>query len=49
MGTSLDEERATNPFLRVRSMAIRASLGIAVDADDATTLGAIRSAKDRFR
>jgi hydroxyacylglutathione hydrolase len=49
MGTSLDEERATNPFLRVRSMAIRASLGIPVDADDATALGAIRSAKDGFR
>ncbi len=48
MGTTLDEERRTNPFLRVRSPAIRAALGIAPDADDAAALGAIRAAKDRF-
>jgi hydroxyacylglutathione hydrolase len=49
MGTTLDEERAVNPFVRVRSPAVRATLGIAADADDATALGAIRAAKDGFR
>jgi hydroxyacylglutathione hydrolase len=49
MGTTLDEERGTNPFLRVRSPEARATLGIAADADDATALGAIRAAKDAFR
>jgi hydroxyacylglutathione hydrolase len=49
VGTTLDEERRTNPFLRVRSQEIRATLGIAGDADDATALGAIRAAKDSFR
>jgi hydroxyacylglutathione hydrolase len=49
MGTTLVEERATNPFLRLRSATVRATLGIASDADDATALGAIRTAKDGFR
>jgi hydroxyacylglutathione hydrolase len=49
VGTTLDEERGTNPFLRVRSGEIRATLGIPADADDATALGAIRAAKDSFR
>jgi hydroxyacylglutathione hydrolase len=49
VGTTLDDERCTNPFLRVRSEEIRATLGIAGDADDATALGAIRAAKDSFR
>jgi hydroxyacylglutathione hydrolase len=49
VGTTLDEEGRTNPFLRVRSAEIRATLGIASDADDATALGAIRTAKDSFR
>ncbi len=48
MGTTLDQERATNPFLRVRSPAVRTTLGIAADADDAAALGAIRAAKDVF-
>jgi hydroxyacylglutathione hydrolase len=48
VGTSLDEERRTNPFLRVRSEEIRATLGIPASADDATALGAIRAAKDSF-
>ena len=48
IGTTLDEERATNPFVRVRSPVVRATLGIAADADDATALGAIRAAKDAF-
>jgi hydroxyacylglutathione hydrolase len=49
VGTSLSEERATNPFLRVRSAAIRATLGIAPDADDVSAFAAIRAAKDGFR
>jgi hydroxyacylglutathione hydrolase len=49
VGTTLDEERRVNPFLRVRSPEIRATLGIAADADDASALGAIRAAKDTFR
>ena len=49
VGTTLAEEQRTNPFLRVRSREIRATLGIAGDADDAASLGAIRAAKDAFR
>lgn len=49
IGTTLDDERKTNPFLRVDSKEIRATLGIAQDADDATALGAIRAAKDNFK
>ncbi len=49
VGTTLDEERRTNPFLRVQSAEIRGTLGIAGDADDASALGAIRAAKDSFR
>lgn len=49
VGTTLDEEQCTNPFLRVRSEEIRATLGIARDADDAAALGSIRAAKDSFR
>ncbi len=48
IGTTLEREKATNPFLRVRSLAIRAALAIAPDADDAQALGAIRKAKDTF-
>ncbi len=49
MGTTLDEERRVNPFLRLESREIRATLGIAADADDVTTFAAIRAAKDTFR
>ena len=49
VGTTLDDERAVNPFLRVRSPAIRRALGIAPDADDVTAFAAIRGAKDGFR
>lgn len=49
VGTTLDEERGYNPFLRVRSPEIRATLGIDTGADDAQALGAIRAAKDAFR
>ena len=40
---------ATNPFLRVESPEIRATLGIARDADDVDAFAAIRAAKDSFR
>ncbi len=49
VGTTLDDERRTNPFLRVTSPEIRRTLGIAADADAATAFGAIRAAKDSFR
>jgi hydroxyacylglutathione hydrolase len=49
IGTTLDEERRSNPFLRAGSAAIRAKLGIAKDADDVTAFAAIRAAKDAFR
>jgi len=45
---SIAHELATNPFMRVRSVEIRRTLGIAADASDADALGAIRSAKDSF-
>src|ERR1019366_6192644 len=48
VGTTLDEERAENPFLRVGSAEIRATLGIAKDADAVTAFAAIRAAKDAF-
>ncbi len=49
IGTTLAEERATNPFLRVGSAAIRGSLSIDAAADGATAFAAIRKAKDDFR
>jgi len=49
VGTTLDEERRVNPFLRVDSPEIRATLGIPDDADDVTAFAAIRAAKDRYR
>jgi hydroxyacylglutathione hydrolase len=49
IGTTLDQERKTNPFLRVGSPEIRSTLGIAPDADDVTAFAAVRAAKDSFR
>jgi hydroxyacylglutathione hydrolase len=49
IGTTLHEERATNPFLRPSSEEIRATLGIPKAADDVTAFAAIRQAKDGFR
>jgi hydroxyacylglutathione hydrolase len=48
VGTTLAEERATNPFLRTTSKEIRATVGIAADADEPAALAAVRAAKDRF-
>ncbi|MDP9002182.1 MAG: hydroxyacylglutathione hydrolase [Myxococcota bacterium] len=49
MGTTLDDERRCNPFLRVRSPELRTTLHIASGADDVTAFAAIRAAKDAFR
>ncbi len=49
VGTTLDEERRVNPFLRVRSPEIRATLGIAAGGDDVSAFAAIRIAKDSYR
>jgi hydroxyacylglutathione hydrolase len=49
VGTTLAEERTTNPFLRLHSVEIRRTLGVSPDADDVTTFAAIRAAKDSFR
>jgi hydroxyacylglutathione hydrolase len=49
IGTTLDDERRCNPFLRADSPAIRASLGVPKGADDVTAFAAIRTAKDTFR
>lgn len=49
VGTSLDDERRVNPFLRLRSAEARATLGIPADADDVAALAAIRAAKDSFK
>jgi len=49
VGTTLEEEGRTNPFLRIRSPEIRRHLGIPEGADDPTAFGAIRAAKDAFR
>ena len=43
----LEEELATNPFLRAASTPIRARLGLR-DATDAEVFGEIRGRKDRF-
>ena len=49
VGTSLDDERRVNPFLRVRSAELRSTLGIPADADDAAAFAAVRAAKDGFK
>jgi hydroxyacylglutathione hydrolase len=48
VGTTLDDERRVNPFLRVGSPEIRATLGISSDAHDVTAFAAIRAAKDAY-
>ena len=46
---TIGNERATNPFLRVRQEEIRRTLGIPKDADDVAAFAAIRAEKDEFR
>ncbi|MGD0675359.1 MAG: hydroxyacylglutathione hydrolase [Polyangiaceae bacterium] len=48
VGTTLDEENRTNPFLRARSPAIRATLGFSPDVDDVRVFAALRAQKDAF-
>jgi hydroxyacylglutathione hydrolase len=49
MGTTLDDERRTNPFMRTDSPEIRATLGIPADSDAVAAFAKIRGAKDNFR
>jgi hydroxyacylglutathione hydrolase len=49
IGTTLEEEKSENPFLRAGSAEIRATLGIARNEDDVTAFAAIRKAKDSFK
>ena len=49
MPSLLGEERATNPFLRPASPAIRQQLGFGAEARDDEVFGAVRRAKDSFR
>lgn len=48
--TTLEEEKATNPFMRVDSPAIveRFAAGLGEDRSPAAILGAVRAAKDKF-
>jgi hydroxyacylglutathione hydrolase len=46
---TIEAELLTNPFFRVDSPEIRATLGVIGDAPPADALGAIRKAKDTFR
>jgi hydroxyacylglutathione hydrolase len=48
VGTTIDLERRVNPFLRVQSAEVRATLGIGPGEDAAAAFAAIRSAKDAF-
>jgi hydroxyacylglutathione hydrolase len=48
VGTTLDDERRCNPFLRVRSRELRATLGLGAHAGDVEAFAAIRTAKDTF-
>jgi hydroxyacylglutathione hydrolase len=47
--STIGDEIATNPFLRVTSPEIRKTLGIAPDASPADALGVIREAKNSFK
>jgi hydroxyacylglutathione hydrolase len=49
IGSTLDEERKSNPFLRVRSPELRGALGIPAATDDVAAFAAVRSAKDGFK
>jgi hydroxyacylglutathione hydrolase len=49
VGTTLDEERRTNPFLRLFSPELRRSLSISPASDDVSAFARVRQAKDNFR
>lgn len=46
--TTLAQEKATNPFLRLHSESIRNSLDLPMSASDSETFAALRQAKDSF-
>ncbi len=48
VGTTIADEHATNPFLRLASPTIRSALSIAPGADEAAAFAAVRKAKDVF-
>ncbi len=49
VGTTLNEELRTNPFLRLSSPDPRRSLGISSPSDDVSVFARLRQAKDTFR
>ncbi|MCO5582353.1 hypothetical protein L7F22_036247 [Adiantum nelumboides] len=46
--TTLGREKACNPFLRVSSAEVRASVGISAEADEVQALAAVRARKDQW-
>jgi hydroxyacylglutathione hydrolase len=49
VGTTLEEEHRHNPFLRLGSPELRASLGLGDEIGDVDTFAAVRAAKDAYR
>jgi hydroxyacylglutathione hydrolase len=49
VGTSIDDEKRVNPFLRTGSPEIRSSLAVGTTLDDISVFAALRRAKDAFR
>ncbi|KAJ3161803.1 hypothetical protein HDU86_006574 [Geranomyces michiganensis] len=47
--SSIGEEKTFNPFMRVGSEAIKKQLGLSDGASEVEVMGALRSAKDKFR
>ncbi|MGH7270586.1 MAG: hydroxyacylglutathione hydrolase [Polyangiaceae bacterium] len=48
VGTTMRQELRTNPFLRAGAAALRASLGVSLDASDAASFARARLAKDTY-
>jgi hydroxyacylglutathione hydrolase len=49
VGTTLEQERRTNPFLRLYSQEIQQTLSISPGSDPIAVFAKVRRAKDRFR
>jgi hypothetical protein len=49
VGSLLEEELQTNPFMRCRSAEIRRSMKLEASTPDVEVLAALRRAKDSFR
>jgi hydroxyacylglutathione hydrolase len=49
VGTTIDHELRVNPFLRVESGELRATLGVSQEAEDVDAFAAARAAKDSYR